>query len=78
MAARFLVITARTRIFGHFFSIAHSIRALLKGFLRLIDIFIGIPSLLALNLDYKIKEERCRFLIAELVCRVSIFYYYYN
>lgn len=37
----------------------------------LIDMVVGLPSLLALDLDYKIKEERCRYLIAELICRVS-------
>lgn len=50
---------------------AHAAHALLKGLLRLVDMVIGIPSLLAHNLEYKIKEERCRYLVAELVCRVS-------
>lgn len=35
------------------------------------DIIIGVPSLQAQNLDGKIREERCRYLVAELVCRVS-------
>lgn len=39
--------------------------------LFIFDLIAGIPSLLAHNLDYKIKEERCRYLVAELVCRVS-------
>jgi hypothetical protein len=34
------------------------------------DIIIGVPSLQAHNLDAKIREERCRYLVAELVCRV--------
>lgn len=72
LAARFLVITARGRIFSHFFSVCHAIHALLHGLIKLVDMFIGVPALLAHNLDYKIKEERCRFLIAELVCRVSV------
>lgn len=72
LAARFLVITARGRIFSHFFSVCHAVHALLNGLVKVIDMFIGVPALLAHNLDYKIKEERCRFLIAELVCRVSI------
>lgn len=71
LAARFIVVTAMTRVSGHFFSIVHSARALLRGFLLLVDMIVGIPSLLAHNLDYKIKEERCRFLVAELICRVS-------
>jgi len=36
------------------------------------DILIGVPSLQAHNLDAKIREERCRYLVAELVCRVRI------
>ncbi|XP_069968935.1 uncharacterized protein [Bactrocera oleae] len=69
LAARFIVVTARARIFGHFFSVVHAAQALLDGIIKLVDMFIGVPALLAHNLDYKIKEERCRFLIAELVCR---------
>lgn len=72
LASRFIVVTALTRISGHFFSIVESARALLRGCLLLIDMIVGIPSLLAHNLDYKIKEERCRYLIAELICRVRI------
>lgn len=92
-SARFLVISAKGRLFGHFFSIAHAARALLRGLIKLFDMIIGefeshtlsctktlltliivsgVPSLLAHNLDNKIKEERCRFLVAELVCRVRI------
>uniref|UniRef100_A0A1A9VB52 Uncharacterized protein n=1 Tax=Glossina austeni TaxID=7395 RepID=A0A1A9VB52_GLOAU len=69
LAARFLVVTARSRIFSHFFSVFYAARALLNGFVKLLDMIVGVPALLAHNLDYKIKEERCRFLIAELVCR---------
>ncbi|XP_058455787.1 uncharacterized protein LOC131433056 isoform X1 [Malaya genurostris] len=69
MSARFLVITAKGRLFGHFFSAAHAARAFLQGLTKLIDMVIGVPSLLAQNLDNKIREERCRFLVAELVCR---------
>lgn len=70
LAARFIIVTAKARISGHFFSVAHAANALLKGLLRLVDMVIGVPSLLAHNLEYKIKEERCRYLVAELVCRV--------
>ncbi|XP_039440636.1 uncharacterized protein LOC120421483 isoform X2 [Culex pipiens pallens] len=69
ISARFLVITAMGRLFGNFFSVAHAARALLHGLIKLIDMIVGVPSLLAHNLDNKIKEERCRFLVAELVCR---------
>ncbi|KAH8278955.1 hypothetical protein KR018_011774 [Drosophila ironensis] len=69
LAARFVVVTARARVFSHFFSVVHAVHGLLGAFTKLADMFIGVPALLAHNLDYKIKEERCRFLIAELVCR---------
>ena len=36
------------------------------------DIIIGVPSLQAHNLDAKMREERCRYLVAELVCRVRV------
>lgn len=72
LAARFIVVTAKARIFSDFLSVYHAVTAFLHGLLKLIDMFIGVPALLAHNLDYKIKEERCRFLIAELVVRVSI------
>ncbi|XP_055603337.1 uncharacterized protein LOC129751698 isoform X2 [Uranotaenia lowii] len=69
LSARFLVITAKSRLTGHFFSLAHAAHALLLGLVKLVDMIVGVPSLLAHNLDNKIKEERCRFLVAELVCR---------
>lgn len=65
------MVTALTRISGHFFSVVQAARALLRGLLLVVDMFVGVPSLLAQDLDYKIKEERCRFLVAELICRVS-------
>lgn len=71
LASRFIVITAMTRISGHFFSIIESARSMLRGLMMLLDMTVGVPSLLAHNLDYKIKEERCRYLVAELICRVS-------
>lgn len=69
-AARLIFINAKGRIFGQFFSIVESSRALLHGFLLLIDMIIGIPSLLAHDIEKKIREERCRYLVAELICRV--------
>ncbi|KAL7033342.1 hypothetical protein ACKWTF_007549 [Chironomus riparius] len=69
LAARFIVISSRGRIFGHFFSLKGATKALLSGIIKLLDMIIGVPSLLAHNLENKVKEERCRYLIAELVCR---------
>lgn len=69
LALRFMLVTARSRFISHFFSVSQSLQSLLTGLLRLLDIVIGIPSLQAHNLDAKIREERCRYLVAELVCR---------
>ncbi|XP_048507153.1 uncharacterized protein LOC105689462 isoform X2 [Athalia rosae] len=69
LATRFLVVTAKARLMSHCFSVSESFKALLTGLLKLFDITMGIPSLQAQNLDSKIREERCRYLVAELVCR---------
>ncbi|XP_059610904.1 uncharacterized protein LOC132257878 isoform X1 [Phlebotomus argentipes] len=69
LAARFIVVTAKSRLTGHFFSVAQGARAFFDGLIKILDMLVGVPSLMAHNLDYKIKEERCRFLVAELVCR---------
>jgi hypothetical protein len=69
LAARFIVITSKGRIFGHFFSIKEAVKSFLSGIIKLVDMIVGVPSLLAHNLENKVKEERCRYLIAELVCR---------
>lgn len=71
LAARFIVVTAKSRLMGHFFSVAQGARAFFEGLIKILDMLVGVPSLMAHNLDYKIKEERCRFLVAELVCRVN-------
>lgn len=70
LAAHFIFITAKSRISGPFFSVIESARALLRGLLLLVDMAVGIPSLLAHDLDSKIERERCRYLVAELICRV--------
>lgn len=65
-----MLIIVPGRLFSHYFSVLQAIKALFNGLLRLLDIFIGVPSLLAHNLEAKIREERSRYLVAELVCRV--------
>ncbi|KAF7286853.1 hypothetical protein GWI33_003907 [Rhynchophorus ferrugineus] len=71
LALRFIFVTARGRLFSHFFSIKEAAKALLHGLLRIFDILVGIPSLQAHNLDAKIREERSKYLVAELVCRAE-------
>ncbi|XP_057659864.1 uncharacterized protein LOC130896097 isoform X1 [Diorhabda carinulata] len=69
LAVRFIVVTAKGRLVSHFFSVSRAASALLAGFLRILDVLIGIPSLQAHNLDAKLREERNKYLVAELVCR---------
>lgn len=71
LALRFIFVTAKGRLFSQFFSVKEAAKALLAGLLRILDILVGIPSLQAHNLDAKIREERSKYLVAELVCRVS-------
>lgn len=73
LALRFLFVTAKGRLVSHFFSVSQALKALFTGFLRILDILVGIPSLQAHNLDTKIREERCKYLVAELVCRVRFY-----
>lgn len=71
LSLRFIFVTAKGRIVSHFFSVSQALKGLLRGLLRILDILIGVPSLQAHNLDAKIREERSKYLVAELVCRVS-------
>lgn len=71
LSARFIVVTARARIVGHFFSVKNAAKSLVIGLLKICNALVGLPSLLAQDLDHKLIEERCRFLVAELECRVS-------
>ncbi|XP_054282157.1 uncharacterized protein LOC128999597 isoform X1 [Macrosteles quadrilineatus] len=69
LALRFILVTARARLTSHFFSVAQAVKSLITGTLKLLDILVGVPSLQAHNLEAKLREERCRYLAAELVCR---------
>lgn len=71
LAARFFIVSARNWIFGDTISIKLGLQSIWRGFLKIVDIIVGIPSLITHNLSGKILEERSRFLIAELMCRVS-------
>lgn len=69
LALRFIIVTAKARLVSHFFSLTQALAALLTGFLKLLDIILGVPSVQAHNLEGKLREERSRYLVAELVCR---------
>ena len=53
LAARFIVVTAKARLFGHFFSIANAVHAFLNGLIKLIDIIVGMYRHLFIN-SYKL------------------------
>ncbi|XP_054716194.1 uncharacterized protein LOC129225725 [Uloborus diversus] len=69
LSMHLLVIIARNRLLSKFFSVSQSMRAFLRGLAILLDVFIGIPSLSAKNLDVRIQEERSKYLVAELTVR---------
>uniref|UniRef100_T1J1W8 Uncharacterized protein n=1 Tax=Strigamia maritima TaxID=126957 RepID=T1J1W8_STRMM len=71
-AVRFIVVTARNRIHSHFLSLSQALSAWVRGILQCLDVIIGIPSLCARDLDAKIREERCKFLVAEMVVRPTL------
>ncbi|XP_050419885.1 uncharacterized protein LOC126832893 isoform X2 [Adelges cooleyi] len=72
LALRFVLVTAKARLSSHFFSVTESFKAIFNGVIKLIDVVFGVPSLQAHNLPEKIREERCRYLVAELMCRPEL------
>ncbi|KPJ02598.1 hypothetical protein RR46_09801 [Papilio xuthus] len=69
-AVALLVVVARDRLLrDEPLSVIGGGKALLQGLHRLLDVLIGMPSLEARDLDKKIREERSRYLVAELICK---------
>lgn len=66
---RFIIVTAKARLVSHFFSLTQALASLITGFLKLLDIILGVPSVQAHNLEGRLREERSRYLVAEFVCR---------
>ncbi|XP_014240941.1 uncharacterized protein LOC106661805 isoform X2 [Cimex lectularius] len=71
LSLRFIIVTAKARLVSHFFSVNQALTSLVTGFIKLLDIILGVPSVQAHNLDSKLREERSRYLVAELVCRME-------
>ncbi|KAG1671497.1 hypothetical protein GQR58_016444 [Nymphon striatum] len=67
LAVRFIIITAKNRFHSEFLSLSQSLTKFAEGLLRLLDIIIGVPSQKANDLQAKLREERSKFLVAELV-----------
>ncbi|XP_037872717.1 uncharacterized protein LOC101743057 isoform X2 [Bombyx mori] len=69
-ALALIVVVARDRLVkDEPLSVRAGIKSLLAGLHRLLDLAIGMPSMEARDLDKKIREERSRYLVAELICK---------
>ncbi|KAK4293817.1 hypothetical protein Pmani_033507 [Petrolisthes manimaculis] len=69
LALSLLVVTARNRISSPLFSLSHSLQSVWQGILMLVDLAVGIPWVQAHNLEARMKEERCSYLVQELTCQ---------
>ncbi|KAI8435623.1 hypothetical protein MSG28_003890 [Choristoneura fumiferana] len=68
-ACSLIVLVARDRLLrDEPLSVRRGADAALKGLHRLMDLIFGMPSLEAKDLEKKIREERSRYLVAELIC----------
>lgn len=69
-AASLVIVVARNRLLkDEPLTVIAGGRALVLGLHRLIDVTFGLPSLAARDLEKKIREERSRYLVAELICK---------
>nr|XP_049699608.1 uncharacterized protein LOC110378268 isoform X2 [Helicoverpa armigera] len=69
-ALALIVVVARDRLLrDEPLSVIAGAKSLLQGLHRLLDLAFGMPSLEARDLDKKIREERSRYLVAELICK---------
>ncbi|XP_045520407.1 uncharacterized protein LOC123711728 isoform X1 [Pieris brassicae] len=67
-AVALIVVVARDRLLrDEAISVVAGAKAFLDGLHRLLDLAFGMPSLEARDLDKKIREERSRYLVAELI-----------
>ncbi|XP_063825249.1 uncharacterized protein LOC135074798 [Ostrinia nubilalis] len=68
-AVALIVVVARDRLLrDEPLSVIAGAKSMLMGLHRLLDLAFGMPSLEARDLDKKIREERSRYLVAELIC----------
>ncbi|XP_050670639.1 uncharacterized protein LOC126969327 [Leptidea sinapis] len=68
-AAALLLVVARDRLLcDRPLSLIAGAKALSAGLHRLLDLLFGMPYLEARDLEKKIREERSRYLVAELIC----------
>ncbi|XP_037293768.1 uncharacterized protein LOC115441541 isoform X2 [Manduca sexta] len=71
-AVALLVVVARDRLLrDQPLSVRAGINSLIYGLHRLLDLIFGMPSMVARDLEKKIREERSRYLVAELICKAE-------
>ncbi|XP_046960086.1 uncharacterized protein LOC124530126 [Vanessa cardui] len=69
-AIALVVVVSRDRLLrDEPLSLIAGAKAFMEGLHRLMDIIFGMPSLEARDLEKKIREERSRYLVAELICK---------
>lgn len=66
---RFLMVYAPELLLAPRFSLRESLSFLRSDLADLFDICIGIGKVYSPNLERRIQEERCKFLVAELKCK---------
>ncbi|XP_071521204.1 uncharacterized protein [Panulirus ornatus] len=69
LALSLIVVTAKNRLSSPIFSLSHSLQSVWQGILMLVDLVVGIPWVQAHNLEARMKEERCSYLVQELTCK---------
>ncbi|XP_059059117.1 uncharacterized protein LOC131852469 [Achroia grisella] len=69
-AVALIVVVARDRLLrDEPLSVIAGAKSMIMGLQRLLDLAFGMPSLEARDLEKKIREERSRYLVAELICK---------
>lgn len=71
LSLRLLIITARNRFISPFFSVSQSFKGIGRGFVKLLDIFIGMPSTHLESIHQKILDEHMQYLVAELTIKAN-------
>lgn len=69
---RFLMVYAPQLLMAPRFSLLESLSFLKSDLTELLDLFLGVGKVYSPNLERRIQEERCKFLVAELKCKVYI------
>lgn len=66
---RFLMVYAPELLLASRFSVLESLTFLRSDLVELLDLVLGVGKVYSPNLERRIQEERCKFLVAELKCK---------